>query len=160
MVTTGGFFGRLSHTNQNVQKRASELALKKCGSANFVCKIHPCLQACTTWRFYIDPLYFLQLSIWRGTVRNTRSCKELKTDTRCRISQAYSTIEIKCDYYSHRCEPETDFRNVVSELKKDPGVPRLPDLKVRVRNRGKQWAHPVCQPTALPPIRLTILLLR
>ncbi|EGO22974.1 hypothetical protein SERLADRAFT_471561 [Serpula lacrymans var. lacrymans S7.9] len=29
-----------------------------------------------------------------------------------------------------------------SKLKKDPGVPRLPDLKVRVRNAEKQRAHP------------------
>ncbi|KAF8063418.1 hypothetical protein FPV67DRAFT_1506451 [Lyophyllum atratum] len=38
-----------------------------------------------------------------------------------------------------------------SKLKKDPGIPRLPDLKERVRNHGKQWAPPVFTSHTLDP---------
>ena len=74
------------------------------------------------------------------------------------MSQAESrkpTVQLKSSKYAllleviarYRC---TDLENLISELKKDPGIPRLPDLKVRVRNRGKQWAHTVRSVATMP----------
>ena len=68
------------------------------------------------------------------------------------------TVQLKSSTLHKICtirtgQQETDLKNLDSELKKDPGIPRLPDLKVRVRNRGKQWAHTVRPVPAMPPIR-------
>jgi hypothetical protein len=125
------------------ESRESQKCTSSTGSANFLFNeltpIHTVSLLLTGRLFALSS----QHRQWRAIVSHTISLWLIELKSQAESRKPTVQLKSSTPRYKYGTIMWTDLENLISELKKDPGIPRLPDLKIRVRNRGKQWAHPV-----------------